>query len=94
LLETILVDPEKKFENFKVMRSITFGIALTILGIMIMAHAGSSLVTPKKVIEIRSAKIMIENTAIQWAPLVGFLFFSGGIGFAVYAKRVPLKFGF
>jgi hypothetical protein len=77
------------------MKSITFGIAITILGIMIMAHTGSSLVTPKRIIEVRSVKIiMVGTTAIQWVPILGSLFFVGGIGFVLYAKRKPLKFGF
>ena len=77
------------------MKSITFGIALTILGILIMAHAGSSLVTPKRIIAVRSVKIiMIGDTAIQWTPIVGLLFFGAGIGFAICGKRIPLKFGF
>ncbi|HEV8512925.1 MAG TPA: hypothetical protein VGQ59_06595 [Cyclobacteriaceae bacterium] len=75
------------------MRSITFGIALAILGVMITAHAVSSLVMPKRVIEVHS-KVIIGDTAIQWAPLVGFLFFAGGIGFAVGGRRIQLKLGY
>jgi len=77
------------------MRSLTFGIALTILGIIIMAHAGSSLVSSKRTLKAHTTEMtIIKSKVIQLAPLVGLLFFVGGIGFAVYAKRNTLKFDF
>jgi hypothetical protein len=77
------------------MRAFTFGIALSILGIIIIAHAESNLFSSKKVIKTQTVPMtMLRPETIQWGPIIGLLFFVGGIGFAVYAKRSTIKIDF
>ncbi len=72
------------------MRKLTIGIALVIIGIMIMAYTGFNLITNEKIVNVASIKVIKERShPVQWSPVVGLVLFVGGILIFAQAKKNP-----
>lgn len=57
----------------------TSGIALLIIGILMIAYTGFNFVTNEKVVEIGSIEITKENNhSVQWPPIAGVVLIIGG----------------
>ena len=70
------------------MRASTFGIALTILGIMMIIYTGIDFITKKRVVDIGPIKIdKEENHPIQWSPIIGVILTVGGIGLVLRSRK-------
>jgi uncharacterized membrane protein YidH (DUF202 family) len=73
------------------MQSKTLGIALIIIGIVMMIYTGFNYVTTEKVVDLGSIKINKEkNHFVQWPPIVGTILLIGGIAVIVLDKRVKV----
>jgi uncharacterized membrane protein YidH (DUF202 family) len=58
----------------------TIGIALIIIGIVMIAYTGFNYVTTEKVVDLGPIQIdKKENHPIQWSPIVGVVLLIGGI---------------
>ena len=58
----------------------TLGIALMIIGVVMIAYTGFNYVTTEKVVDLGSIQIeKKENHPIQWSPIVGVVLLIGGI---------------
>lgn len=58
----------------------TLGIALMIIGVLMIAYTGFNYVTTEKVVDLGSIQIeKKENHPIQWSPIVGVVLLIGGI---------------
>jgi uncharacterized membrane protein YidH (DUF202 family) len=56
------------------------GIALIIIGVLMMAYTGFNYVTTEKVVDLGPIKINKEtNHPVQWSPVVGSMLLVGGI---------------
>ena len=56
------------------------GIAIIILGIVMIAYTGFNIVTTKKVVDLGSIEINQKtNHPTQWSPIVGGVLIIGGI---------------
>ncbi len=70
------------------MKKPTIGIALIIIGIMMMAYTGFNLITTKKIIDLGPIEITKEKShPIEWSPWVGLSLCVAGILIFVQAKR-------
>jgi uncharacterized membrane protein YdcZ (DUF606 family) len=66
----------------------TAGIALIVIGIIMMAYTGFTYITTEKVAEIGSVKITKEKDhPVQWSPIVGVALFIGGVLMLVTNKK-------
>lgn len=62
------------------MKSRTFGIALIIVGIMMLVYTGFNFVTTKRVVDIGAIKIDKEKTHhVQWPPIIGVVILISGV---------------
>ena len=68
------------------MRASTFGMALTILGIMMIIYTGIDFIRKKRVVDIGPIKIEKEKP-IQWPPIVGVILTVGGIGLVLRNRK-------
>jgi uncharacterized membrane protein YdcZ (DUF606 family) len=58
----------------------TLGIALMIIGVIMIAYTGFNYVTTEKIVDLGSIQIeKKENHPIQWSPIVGVVLLIGGI---------------
>jgi uncharacterized membrane protein YdcZ (DUF606 family) len=58
----------------------TLGIALMIIGVVMIAYTGFNYVTTEKVVDLGPIQIdKKENHPIQWSPIVGVVLLIGGI---------------
>ncbi len=56
------------------------GIALMIIGVVMIAYTGFNYVTTEKVVDLGPIQIeKKENHPIQWSPIVGVVLLIGGI---------------
>jgi uncharacterized membrane protein len=56
------------------------GIALIIIGVIMMAYTGFNYVTTKKIVDVGPIKINKETDhPVQWSPIVGAILLVGGI---------------
>ena len=56
------------------------GIALAIVGIVIIAFTGYNLVTTEEVVNLGSIKINHEEShPVQWSPIMGAVLLGGGL---------------
>ena len=73
------------------MKSKTFGIAIVIIGIIMMIYTGFNYVTTEKVVDLGSIKIEKEkNHFVQWSPVMGIVLLIGGIVIIALDKRVKV----
>lgn len=58
-----------------------FGIALIVIGIIMIAYTGFNIVTTEKVVDLGPIEINKEkNHPVQWSPIVGvILLVAGGV---------------
>ena len=58
----------------------TLGIALMIIGVVMIAYTGFNYVTTEKVVDLGSIQIeKKENHPVQWSPIVGVVLLIVGI---------------
>jgi uncharacterized membrane protein len=70
------------------MQAKAIGIALIILGIVMMAYTGFNYVTTKKVVDLGSIQInQDQGHFIHWLPIVGAILIAAGIIVTVFSKR-------
>lgn len=66
----------------------TAGIALIIIGILMIAYTGFNYVTTEKVVDLGPIQINQKKShPIQWSPIVGGVFLVGGIIIIAIDKR-------
>ena len=71
------------------MTSRTTGIALVVIGLLMIAYTGFNYVTTKKVIDAGPIEIdKKENHPVQWSPIVGVVLLVGGIVVLARGKKV------
>lgn len=64
------------------------GIALLIIGLVMIFYTGFNFVTTEKVIDIGSVEITKENNHfVQWPPIVGVVLIIGGVALLVLDKK-------
>lgn len=66
----------------------TIGIAVIIIGILMMIYTGFNYVTTERVVNLGPIKINAEkNHPIQWSPIVGAVLLVGGIVLVFTGKK-------
>jgi len=66
----------------------TSGIALVIIGIVMIAYTGFNYVTTEKVVDLGPIEINKEkNHFVQWPPIVGVVLIIGGVVLLVFDKK-------
>ena len=56
------------------------GIALIIIGVIMMAYTGFNFVTTKKIVDLGPIKINKEiDHPVEWSPIIGAMLLLGGI---------------
>lgn len=71
------------------MKTKTLGIALIVIGIIMIAYTGFDFVTTEKVVDLGPIKINQEkNHPVQWSPIVGVVLLVGGIVITVTDKKI------
>jgi len=66
----------------------TLGIALAVIGILMIIYTGFNYVTTEKVVDLGPIKINAEkNHPVQWSPIVGVVLLVGGIAVVLSSKR-------
>jgi hypothetical protein len=70
------------------MKTRTIGIALIILGLVMMVYTGFNYVTTKKVVDLGAVQINHEeNHPVQWSPIVGAVLLVAGVAVVVSDKK-------
>ena len=65
------------------------GIALIVIGIIMMAYTGFNFITSEKVVDLGPIKINKEvNHPVQWSPIIGAVLLVGGIVIIARNKKV------
>ncbi len=64
------------------------GVALIVLGLLMMVITGFNLVTKKKVVDLGPLEINKEQDhPVQWSPIVGGILLVGGIVIVAVGKK-------
>jgi uncharacterized membrane protein YdcZ (DUF606 family) len=70
------------------MQTKTLGIALIVIGIIMMIYTGFNYVTTEKVVDLGPIKINQEkNHPVQWSPIIGIVLLVGGVLIIVLDKK-------
>ncbi|NRS90265.1 uncharacterized membrane protein YdcZ (DUF606 family) [Flavobacterium sp. 7E] len=70
------------------MKSKSIGIAIIVIGAIMVFYTGFNYVTKKKVVDIGPIEInKEENHPVQWSPVVGIVLVVGGILLVVADKK-------
>jgi uncharacterized membrane protein YdcZ (DUF606 family) len=70
------------------MNSKIAGIALMVIGILMLVYTGFNYVTTKKVVDIGPIQINQKtNHPVQWSPIVGAVLLVGGIVIVTTSKK-------
>lgn len=70
------------------MKSRSIGIAIIVIGAVMVFYTGFNYVTKEKVVDIGPIEInKEENHPVQWSPIVGVALLVGGILLVVADKR-------
>lgn len=65
------------------------GIALMVIGIVMIVYTGFNFITTEKVVDLGPIKINQEkNHPVQWSPIVGVVLLIGGIVVIVRDRKV------
>jgi len=73
------------------MRLRPLGIALSIIGIVMIIYTGFNYVTTEKVVDLGPIKINAEkNHPVQWSPIVGIVLLVGGIVIVLIDKKAKV----
>jgi len=71
------------------MKTKTLGIALIVIGIIMMIYTGFNIITTEKVVDLGTIKINQEkNHPVQWSPIVGVALLVGGVVIIVTDKKM------
>jgi uncharacterized membrane protein YdcZ (DUF606 family) len=71
----------------------TIGIAFIVIGIVMIAYNGFNYVTTKKVVDLGSIQIEKKEVhPIQWSPIVGVIFFIGGIAIISLKPKKSIEY--
>jgi hypothetical protein len=66
----------------------SIGIALIVIGVLMVIYTGFNYVTTEKVVDLGPLKINSEkNHPVQWSPIVGVVLLVGGIVVTVTGKK-------
>jgi uncharacterized membrane protein YidH (DUF202 family) len=66
----------------------SIGIALIVIGVLMIIYTGFNYVTTEKVVDLGPLKINAEkNHPVQWSPIVGVVLLVGGIVVMVTGKK-------
>lgn len=66
----------------------TSGMALLIIGIVMIAYTGFNFITTEKVVDLGPIEINKErNHSIQWPPIAGFVLIVGGVALLLLDKK-------
>ncbi len=66
----------------------TLGIALAIIGIIMIIYTGFSYITKDKVVDLGPIEINKETAhPVQWSPIVGVVLLIGGIAVFAISKK-------
>ena len=66
----------------------SIGIAMIVVGVLMIIYTGFNYVTTEKVVDIGPLKIKAEkNHPVQWSPIVGVVLLVGGIVVTVTGKK-------
>jgi uncharacterized membrane protein YidH (DUF202 family) len=66
----------------------SIGIALIVIGVLMVIYTGFNYVTTEKVVDLGPLKINTEkNHPVQWSPIVGAVLLVGGIVVTVTGKK-------
>lgn len=67
------------------------GIALLIIGLIMIAYTGFNFITNEKVVDLGPIKITKEqNHPVQWSPIIGVAILVGGVVMIVRDKKVRI----
>lgn len=70
------------------MQTKTLGIAIIIIGIIMMIYTGFNYVTTEKVVDLGPIEINKQtNHPVQWSPIIGGVLLIGGIVILVLDKK-------
>jgi uncharacterized membrane protein YdcZ (DUF606 family) len=73
------------------MQTKTLGIALIVIGIIMMIYTGFNYVTTEKVVDLGPIKINQEkNHPVQWSPIIGAVLLVGGVVIIASAKKARI----
>jgi len=65
------------------------GIALMVIGIVMIVYTGFNFITTEKVVDLGPIKINQEkNHPVQWSPIIGVVLLIGGIVVIVRDRKV------
>lgn len=65
------------------------GIALMVIGIVMIVYTGFNFITTEKVVDLGPIKINQEkNHPVQWSPIIGVVLLIGGIIVIVRDRKV------
>lgn len=66
----------------------SIGIALIVIGVLMIIYTGFNYVTTEKVVDLGPLKINAEkNHPVQWSPIVGVVLLVGGIVVTITSKK-------
>ena len=66
----------------------TLGIAVIVIGILMMVYTGFNYVTTERVVNLGPVKINAEkNHLVQWSPIIGGVLLVGGIVLVFTGKK-------
>ena len=66
----------------------SIGIALIVIGVLMIIYTGFNYVTTEKVVDLGPLKINTEkNHPVQWSPIVGVVLLVGGIVVTVTGNK-------
>ena len=70
------------------MKTKTLGIVIIIIGALMMIYTGFTYVTTKNVVDLGSIQINKEEShPVQWSPIAGLAFMTGGVLLVVFGKK-------
>lgn len=73
------------------MRLKSVGIALGIIGLLMIIYTGFNYVTTEKVVDLGPIEIKAEkNHPVQWSPIVGIVLLAGGIVLVLTDKKAKV----
>ena len=70
------------------MKTKTAGIALIIIGIIMIAYTGFNYITTEKVVDLGPIEINKQkNHPVQWSPIIGVILLVGGVVLMLTDKK-------
>lgn len=70
------------------MKTKTIGIAIVILGIIMIIYTGFNYVTSEKVVDLGPIEMTMEKShPVQWSPIIGVILLVGGVVIVVMDRK-------